>query len=136
MDLDLSSLKAAIDRLAEVVAARQADPDNAFLRDAAIQRFEFTYELAHKMLRRYLDLTAADPQEIERMSFPNLIRTASEQELIHSDWERWHRWREARAKTSHTYDEGVAEDVAAGIPEFLPEVRFLFDQLRLRTVSE
>jgi len=29
-------------------------PDSALMRDGVIQRFEFTYELSHKTLRRYL----------------------------------------------------------------------------------
>ena len=44
------------------------------LRDGLIQRFEFTYELSHKMLRRYLKETAASPEEIDRIPFADLIR--------------------------------------------------------------
>lgn len=36
--------------------------------------FELTYELSHKMLRQYLNETAASPDEVERMAFPDLIR--------------------------------------------------------------
>jgi len=39
-----------------------------------IQRFEFTHELSHKMLRRYLKETAASPEEIDRIPFADLIR--------------------------------------------------------------
>jgi nucleotidyltransferase substrate binding protein (TIGR01987 family) len=133
--LDLDALESATGRLEEIVGARTADPGNVFVRDAAIQRFEFTYELAHKTLRRYLEQAAADPQAVERMSFPNLIRTASEQGLIRSDWERWSGWREARAKTSHTYHEDVAISVAGIVPDFLAEARHLLEQLKRRAAE-
>ena len=45
---------------------------------ALIQRFEFTYDLEHKMLRRALEDAAAEPEEIDRLSYPALIRTAGE----------------------------------------------------------
>lgn len=131
--LDLGSFAGAIDRLAEAVAALQAQPDNALIRDAAIQRFEFTYELAHKMLRRYLEMTAADPQAVEQSSFQDLIRTGSEQGLLRSDWERWREWRQARAITSHTYDEKKARQVAAVVPDFLAEARHLHGRLSERS---
>ncbi len=59
--LELSSLAKAQARLAEALQALAAEPDNTLYRDATIQRFEFTYELAHKLLRRYLEMTAANP---------------------------------------------------------------------------
>lgn len=34
-----------------------------------IQCFEFTYELSHKMLKRYLESTAASPEEIDFITF-------------------------------------------------------------------
>ncbi len=48
------------------------------------------------------------------------------------DWPRWKGFRDMRARTSHSYDEAVALDVVAGIPDFLDEARFLRDRLRDR----
>ncbi|MBI4081170.1 MAG: nucleotidyltransferase substrate binding protein [Candidatus Lambdaproteobacteria bacterium] len=131
--LELESIENAIGRLAEALAALEADPKNALIRDAVIQRFVFTYELSHKMLRRYLERTAPDPQAVGRMSFADLIRTGSEQALLRSDWERWREWRQARGVTSHTYNEQLARQVAAVVPAFLEEARHLCRQLRERT---
>ena len=68
------------------------------------------------------------------MPFQDLIRTANEQGLLQGDWPKWRRYRDMRARTSHTYAAAVAEQVAKGIPEFLAEAAFLSDQLvqRLR----
>ena len=130
--LDLRSFEGATGRLAEALDALGAEPANALIRDAVIQRFEFTYELSHKMLKRYLDMTAPDPQAVDRMSFQDLIRTGSEQGLLRSDWERWREWRQARGITSHAYDERKALQVVAVIPDFLAEARHLCRQLRER----
>jgi hypothetical protein len=37
-----------------------------------------------------------------------------------------------RARTSHTYAAAIAEQVAAGIPDFLAEANYLSDQLQKR----
>lgn len=129
MPLDLSPLAKAVARLDEGLARHHTDLADGQLRDGLIQRFEFTYDLAHKMLRRAVEAAAANPAEVDRMSFPTLIRTGWEQGLLASDWTRWRLWREMRNITSHTYDEAKALQVAAGIPEFLTEARALLVRL-------
>ena len=123
MSLDLTPLTKAIARLSEGLERLGRDADDTQLRDGLIQRFEFTYDLAHKMIRRALEQAAANPDEIDRMSFPELIRTANEQGLIGSDWTAWRTWREMRNITSHTYDEAKAMLVVEGIPAFLTEAQ-------------
>ena len=129
MPLDFSTLFNAIDRLEEGLTRYLRDTGDAQIRDGLIQRFEFTYDLAHKMLRRVLEAAAANPESIDRMSFPELIRTASEQGLLKSDWSEWRTFREMRNITSHTYDEAKALQVVAEIPAFLDEVRVLSARL-------
>lgn len=132
MTLDLSPLLKAVDRLEEGYTRHEADPADIQLRDGLIQRFEFTYELAHKFIKRYLEDAAATPEEYDTADFQHLIRSASEQGLIRGEWADWRRYREMRAKTSHTYDEEVAREVVGGIPQFLDELRFLRDELKRR----
>ena len=52
--LDLSPLDRAIDRLTEGLVRYQQDISDIQIRDGLIQRFEFSYEISHKMLKRYL----------------------------------------------------------------------------------
>jgi hypothetical protein len=40
-----------------------------------------------------------------------------------------------RARTSHSYDEAVALEVVAGIPDFLEEARYLRDRLKERSTE-
>src|SRR5437660_12721914 len=111
MKLDITSFGNAVRRLREGLARYERDPTDEQIRDGLIQRFEFTYEISHKMLRRYLKETAASPDEIERMSFADLVRGGNAQGLLRSDWPLWRRFREMRSRTSHTYDAAVAPQV-------------------------
>lgn len=132
MPLDLTPLENAVARLREGLARSAAEPTDTQLRDGLIQRFEFTYELSHKMLKRYLEQAAPSPQTYDTADFQYLIRSANEQGLLRSDWPAWRRFRELRGKTSHTYDEAVAKDVVAEIPAFVDEATHLLSELQAR----
>lgn len=135
MRLDFSSLQSAITQLEKSLEyahspLAQQDP-GLFeqLRNSVIQCFEFTYELSHKMLKRYLEETAANPEEIDLGTFQNLIRTGNEKGLLRSDWTRWKEYRQARTNSSHTYSEEKAEAVYRITPDFLQEARYLYREL-------
>lgn len=130
---DLSPLQRAIKRLDEGWARYQLDTGDTQIRDGLIQRFEFTYEISHKMLKRFLEATSPNPTAFDAMAFQDLIRTANERGLLLGDWPDWRRFREMRARTSHAYDEAIAEGVVAGIPRFLDEIHHLLAQLEQRT---
>ena len=132
-ELELLSLSNACQRLAEGWVRYEQNQGDTQLRDGLIQRFEFTYELSHKMLKRYLEATSATPDAFDAMPFADLVRTANEQGLLRSDWPRWRLFREVRGKTSHTYDEHVALAVVADIPAFMEEAQFQLGELRSRT---
>jgi len=135
MPLDLTPLENAVARLREGLARTAVEPADTQLRDGLIQRFEFTYELSHKMLKRHLEQSAANPHAYDAADFQYLVRSANEQGLLRSDWPVWRRFRELRGKTSHTYDEAVAKDVAAEIPSFLEEAAHLLNALQARNRS-
>jgi hypothetical protein len=65
MSLDLTPLRNAIARLEEGLERYRRDTADTHIRDGLIQRFEFTYEFAHKFLRRHLALSAAIPDFLE-----------------------------------------------------------------------
>ncbi|WP_243371147.1 HI0074 family nucleotidyltransferase substrate-binding subunit [Geotalea sp. SG265] len=139
MALDFSSLQNAISQLEKSLKfthSPAAEMDGELfeqLRNSVIQCFEFTYELSHKMLRRYLEETAASPDEADFSTFQNLIRTGNEKGLLRSDWLRWRVYRQARTDSSHTYDVDKAEAVYAIAPEFLEEAKYLYARLMERS---
>ena len=83
--LDLTSLAKATQRLAEGLVRYQADTSDTQIRDGLIQRFEFTYEISHKMLKRFLESVSANRGEFDAMSFADLIRTSTSSRRLHTD---------------------------------------------------
>lgn len=132
MALDPTSLGNAVQRLRDGLARHYAEPADEQLRDGLIQRFEFTYELSHKMLRRYLQENSPSPEEAARMSFAELVRAGNAQGLLRAEWPVWRRFRDIRTRTTHTYDAGTAAAVVAEIPAFLDEAEYLWTELRKR----
>jgi nucleotidyltransferase substrate binding protein (TIGR01987 family) len=132
MALELSPFLNAINRLEEGLERYQSDTSDIQIRDGLIQRFEFTYEQSHKMLKRYLETAAANPTEFEKADFQYLIRSGNEQGLLLSSWPEWRQFRDMRSKTSHTYDEQVAIIVVSAIPSFVLEAKYLLAQLQQR----
>lgn len=132
MSIDISPLVNAVARLEEGYARYLQNIADQQIRDGLIQRFEFTYDLSDKMLKRFLEETSATPETIDLLSFQARIRTGNEQELLLNDWGRWKLYRDMRNVTSHTYDEAKALEVVEGIPDFIEEARFLRDKLAER----
>jgi nucleotidyltransferase substrate binding protein (TIGR01987 family) len=130
--LYLLPLENALARLEEGYVRYQKDIADTQIRDGLIQRYEFTYELSHKMLKRYLEGVSPNPEVFDAMPFADLIRSGNEQSLLLSDWGKWKIFREMRAKSSHTYDEGIALEVISVIPDFILEAKALLKQLQLR----
>ena len=127
--LILTSLENAVASLQDALNEYAKEKD-AYVRDAVIQRFEYTYDLSHKLLKRHLEATAANPDEIDTLSFQDLIRLGSERQLLRSGWEKWSLYRKLRGTTSHTYDEAKAQEALKKIPEFYEEAHFLLQQLQ------
>jgi nucleotidyltransferase substrate binding protein (TIGR01987 family) len=132
MTIDITPFENAIARLEEGLARYRADIADIQIRDGLVQRFEFTYELGTKMLKRYLEFASPSPGIYKDMAFQDVIRSANEQGLLLSDWPKWREYRDMRGKTSHTYAEETALEVVKGIPNFLAEAAFLRDALRGR----
>ena len=135
MSIDLAPLNNAIARLEFALARHLREPADEEVRDSVIQRFEFTYDLSHKMLRRVLEATSADAEQAVLMTFPALIRTGWEQGLVAGGWPVWHDFRNMRNLTSHTYDVNKAIEVATKVPAFLVEAKLLADKLGARLAA-
>ena len=132
MILDLTSFKQALATLDAGLKMLAQKPNDEFVRDACVQRFEYCYELSHKSLRRYLQASEAAAVDVPSASFPALIRLGYQRGLLASDWERWNQFRQARNTTSHTYDSAAADSVLQILPAFLLEANFLLRQIELR----
>ena len=127
MTLDISAFAKALESLEEVLRL----PLDPIIRDSTIQRFEYTYELAHKMLKRFLKMNAANPHDIDALSFKELVRLAAVNGLINNP-EDWFVYRKARNDTSHGYDENKAVLVYNQIQPFAQSATSLLIELKKR----
>jgi nucleotidyltransferase substrate binding protein (TIGR01987 family) len=134
MVLDLTSLRKAVASLGRAVERSRSDPADEEVRDAVIQRFEYTYELCWKMLKRHLEQIAASPAEIDQMSFKELIRDAAERGLVPLV-EPWFEYRGQRNRTSHAYDADAARSVHETALAFLGDARALLAELERRNAG-
>lgn len=132
-----SSLEKALARLDESLGyersdASRADPRlRAQFRAAAIQAFEFTYEVGTKLVLRQLEEIVPSPPRLREMGFMDLMRTAADAGLVR-DARPFHAYREMRNITSHAYDEKKAEAVFLVLEAFVQDMRFLLAELRRR----
>ena len=124
------SLENAVKRLGEILTRYKSDVSDDGIRDSVIQRFESTYSIALKTLKKYFIERAFVADDVEHMSFNDMIRTANRLELLKSDLEMWTKFRNMRNLTSHTYDEEIAKKVVSVIPDFYEEVCFLLEKLK------
>lgn len=99
----------ALNRL-EIALSKTLDEDDLYL-DATIQRFEFTFELAWKLMKAVLEY-----EGIEATSPRSSIREAWKQHLI-GDAEKWLDMQVKRNLSSHTYNEETAQDIYRHIKE-------------------
>jgi nucleotidyltransferase substrate binding protein (TIGR01987 family) len=94
----------ALVRLHEALDENETD----MVRDALIQRFEFTYELGWKSMFYWLRAQKENVKEVVRQ----VIQAAFRAGLI-SDADLWEKIKDYRDETSHTYNENKAIEVAA-----------------------
>lgn len=104
----LEPFESALRRLED--ALEQAKTE--WTRDASIQRFEYTFELAWKSVARF-----ARREGIESPSPRQAIRAALRLEWI-EDNQLWLDMLEDRNRTSHIYNERMAEDIYARLSTY------------------
>lgn len=120
-EISINALRKAVATLRDAIQ----QPKNEFTRDATIQRFEYTFELAWKTLKRYFSITQS-PQEM--FAINDIFREAGRQGIIESV-ERWFEFKEARNLTAHTYNVETAEEAYEAAKRFLPDVEKLVSKL-------
>lgn len=131
MKLDLSSFEKALLSLEKAIKRSLSALDDEELRDSVIQRFEYSYELAWKMLKRQLESDSPNPSEIDLLNFKDLIREAATKGYI-SKPERWFEYREHRNLTAQTYDQNKAQLVHSSAQFFMKDAQELLKILKIK----
>ena len=107
------------------VKAILTEPYSDVTRDAAIQRFEYSYELSWKTLKRYLFIK----QGFEENNIKNIYRQAAMSKLL-ENLERWFDYHVKRNLSSHTYNEDTAQEVYDSIRDFYEDALTLLNNMK------
>lgn len=134
----LSSYNKALQRLNKAVhvierqLSNQTNDVDDLLKEGLIQRFEYTFELAWKVMKDY-----AEYQGIADIKGPrDAIREANKMNLIRNP-ESWMDMLQSRNLISHTYDEETSENIYNGIIRLYEGMLNAFEKLMesLKTTS-
>jgi len=121
LEANLLQFEKAVKRLGDVLNQEK----NEFIRDSAIQRFEFTFDLAWKAIKACLE----ENKGVICKSPKGCFKDAYEQGMIEYD-EFWIEMTDARNKTAHTYEEITAEEIFTLLPKTLKYFKELLESLQ------
>lgn len=126
LDIHMKTLEKALGSLEEIMG----EPYSIIVRDATIQRFEYTFELAWKLLRKVGRI-----EGLEAVSPRQAIRSAHELGLL-EDIDIWFEMVEDRNRTSHTYNEETAGEVFESATRLPSSLRPVMMKIRDRYLEE
>ncbi len=101
-----------------------ARPEDAIVRDACIQRFEFTFEMAWRAIQ-----SRARAEGVECVSPRDCFRTAFRLGLLGND-PRWLAMVEDRNRTTHVYDDETAQKVYRALGGYAELLKGLLTRLQ------
>lgn len=112
-EIKLANFLKAQERLKEAVSELKQEHASDVVRDGVIQRFEFTYELAWKTTKEYLQNIGIVDVNSPKM----VLKEAYGQQLIINE-KIWLLMLNDRNLTSHIYKEDMAIDIADRIVNY------------------
>ncbi|MDD2402880.1 MAG: nucleotidyltransferase substrate binding protein [Clostridia bacterium] len=122
----ISNFRNALRRLKEATLELEKSNASDVVRDGVIRRFEFTYELAWKMTKEYLE----DLGITDNNSPKAVIKEAFAQKLIFNE-EIWLLMLKDRNMTTHVYKEEMAQEIADRIKKsYVKEFVDLYQQIK------
>ncbi len=127
--INISSLKKALDSLKDAYSEYNKT-QNEYVRDSVIQRFEYTYTLSVKFIQRYIELNIPNQEDLNSLTFNQLIRQANKMGILLSNLDEWIIYRQKRNITSHTYNIEKAKEVISIVGQFIEEIEFLVDKIK------
>lgn len=121
----LQSYSKALNRLAQVVNESKRRELNEFERDSVVQRFEFTHEVAWKLMKSFAEYQGDNTL----MGSRDAVRWAYENHLI-TDGQVWMNMIRSRNETSHDYDDSMAIEVVKQVVDnYFPAMFDLYTRM-------
>jgi nucleotidyltransferase substrate binding protein (TIGR01987 family) len=126
----LQSFRKAFAQLSKAAALASQRPLSDLEQQGLVQAFEFTHELAWKTLKDFLEFHGAE----NLYGSKDATREGFAQGLL-ADGEEWMAMIQSRNRSSHTYNEDTARELAAAIlASYVPEFeKFLVKFTELET---
>ena len=119
-----AGLHALLERAVGKLGAALDQPKTEYIRDSAIQRFEFTFELVWKTLKASLE-----ERGVQVYSPRDSLRAAFQAGLIDEN-PMWLKTVELRNLTRHTYNELIADEIFEALPSVLVLYKALLGRLK------
>lgn len=128
----LGNYAKALEQLGNAVATSQQRALSDLEKQGLIQAFEFTHELAWNVMKDYFEYQGNNSITGSR----DAVREAFQKGLI-GDGEGWMEMIKSRNKTSHTYQQKIADEIAGYVTErYYPLfLRFLEKMNSLKNTS-
>lgn len=128
-ELNLNVLKKSLATLKDCykdLTEQKDEKIKTYIKDSCVQRFEYTYETAKKIMNKFLK-KEYDKQEKD-LTINNIFREMFALGLI-KNFEHWAGYREKRNLTSHEYNIELTYPIIDIVPEFIEDVDFLTKSL-------
>lgn len=125
----LDSYGKALSRLAAIVNESKRRQLNEFEKDSVVQRFEFTHEMAWKVMMSYCKFVSPEEQTL---SSKDSTRWAFHAGLL-ADGEVWMDMITSRNYTSHNYDGDIADMMVSKVADvYYPEMLKFHDVMKAK----
>lgn len=119
----MENLERAISRLEEALAEKEK---NSLYVDGTIQRFELTFDLFWKTVKRLLE-----EEGIETKTPRETLKQAYAVGWLQNEYS-WLQMLKDRNETSHVYDEERARQIYEHITDYFPDMKKTFEALKVR----
>lgn len=123
LNLKYKDAKRAVETLQDIIK----EPYSIVIRDAAIQRFEYTFEALWKFLREYLRVKEGIISNSPKGCFREIFALGF---LTEDETVNCLEMTDRRNETSHTYKEEVAQIIYSKIKEYLGLMMSLLNKFK------
>lgn len=127
MEIDITNLKSALQTLKTSMEKLEENKTCDFadmLEDSCIKRFEYTLEIARKLMKKVLKKIYGRNEE--ELTVNNTFRFMEGYKYI-PDWESWRRYYEKRNNTAHEYNLAKSRELIKIIPDFIKDTEILVE---------
>lgn len=129
MVIDISNLKSALQTLKSSMETLEKNKTCDFadmLEDSCIKRFEYSLDIARKLMKRVLKNIYGKSEE--ELTVNNIFRFMQGYKFI-SNWENWRTYYEKRNNTAHEYNLEKSRKLLELIPQFIKDTDIFINNL-------